>query len=124
MPQDLAVLDTTVQKTHSWIKEVTEEAGWDDKHKGYLALRAVLHALRDRLTVDEAANLSAQLPMLVRGIYFEGWRPAETPVKQRSRDEFLQSVSEHFPDTGDDIDPAGTFKAVFRASPATSPLAR
>jgi uncharacterized protein (DUF2267 family) len=31
----------------------------------------VLHALRDRLTVEEASDLAAQLPMLIRGLYYE-----------------------------------------------------
>src|SRR5690606_36283227 len=110
----LDVIDTTVQKTHIWINDVAAEAGWDDKHKAYLAQRAVLHALRDRLPIDEAADLSAQLPMLVRGIYFEGWRPSQTPKRQRSAEEFLNAVAAHFPNTGDPADPETMVRAVFR----------
>ena len=59
----LAVFDTTLQKTNAWLKEVMDELGSSDRHQAYLALRAVLHALRDRLTVEEVAQLGAQLPM-------------------------------------------------------------
>ena len=71
----LDVFDETIHKTNSWLKEISEALG-SDRRGAYRALRAVLHALRDRLTVDEAAHLGDQLPMLVRGIYYEAWRPA------------------------------------------------
>ena len=54
---------------------------------------AVLHQLRDRLTLEEAIDFGAQLPLIVRGIYHEGWRPSKTPEKLRSRHEFLEGVS-------------------------------
>jgi uncharacterized protein (DUF2267 family) len=54
-------------------------------------LGAVLHALRDRLGVEVSAHVSAQLPMLVRGLFYEGWDPTGTPTRL-SLDEFLERV--------------------------------
>jgi uncharacterized protein (DUF2267 family) len=85
--------DTTVHKTNQVLKEIEETYGWSRelRHQSYSALRAVLHALRDRLTVDEASDLAAQLPLLIRGLYYEGWDPSKVPVKM-SKEEFLDRV--------------------------------
>ncbi|MBE0480137.1 MAG: DUF2267 domain-containing protein [Dehalococcoidia bacterium] len=77
----LSAFETTVHKTNAWLKEIMEEMGWDDRHRAYIALRAVLRALRDRMTIQEVADFSAQLPMLVRGIFYDGWQPTGKPVK-------------------------------------------
>lgn len=92
----LKVFDTTVQVTHVWLDDLMRELGWDDKQKAYHALRAVLHALRDRLSVDCSAHLAAQLPMLIRGFYYEGWHPAKTPNEEHTQDQFLTHVTEAF----------------------------
>ncbi len=76
MTTGLAVFDTTVQETNLWLKGIMEGLHTDDRHLAYLALRATLHALRDRLGPENAVHLAAQLPMLVRGLYYEGWRLA------------------------------------------------
>ena len=64
------------------LKELMEEMSWEDRHQAYNALGAVLHALRDRLTVVEVADLGAQLLMLILGLYYEGWTPGWKPVKE------------------------------------------
>jgi uncharacterized protein (DUF2267 family) len=93
---------TTLQKTGEWLRDIRESLDWDSDQRAYQALRAVLHTLRDRLPVAEAVHLGSQLPMLVRGFYYEGWTPTDKPVKM-SHDEFLCAVAEHFRnDTGAD----------------------
>jgi uncharacterized protein (DUF2267 family) len=108
----LSVFDSTLQKTHRWLKELMDLLEWDDRHKAYLALRATLHALRDRLTIEEAAQLAAQLPMLIRGFYFEGWDPTGKPVKERRVEDFLAHVARELR-REDSIDPEPVARAVF-----------
>jgi uncharacterized protein (DUF2267 family) len=109
----LEVFDTTVHKTNSWLKELMQELHREDRRKAYLALRATLHALRDRLTVEEVAQLGAQLPMLIRGFYYEGWDPTGKPLKIRDKEEFLGLVAEEFR-TDDTLNPELIARAVFK----------
>ena len=90
------VFGTTLQKTNLWVKEISDLLHWEDHHKAYHGLRAVLHVLRDRLPVPEAAHLGAQLPMLVRGFYYDNWKPAATPTKIKTAQEFYDAVRENF----------------------------
>lgn len=90
------VFETTLQKTNTWLREISELLHWDDHQKAYHGLRAVLHVLRDRLPVAEAAHLGAQLPMLVRGFYYDCWKPAHTPAKMKTTQEFYDAVRENF----------------------------
>lgn len=89
----LSVFDTTVQETNTWLNEISSEMGDPRKKVAYHALRGVLFALRDRLTQEEVFDLSAQLPLLIRGIFFEGYHPAGKPAKY-SIDEFIQRVNQ------------------------------
>jgi uncharacterized protein (DUF2267 family) len=115
----LSVFDTTLQNTHTWINDVAAELGWEDKHRAFQGLRIVLHALRDRLTVEEAAHLGAQLPILLSGFYYESWKPATSPTKVRSKDAFLNQVREQlegiqFPLNKLDVSIEQLVRAVFR----------
>jgi len=109
----LAPLERALHTTNIWLKEVTEELGWEDRDRAYRALRTVLHALRDRLTLAEVADLGAQLPLLVRGLYYEGWNPNRTPSVDRTKEAFLAEVASAFADDPDTF-PEGITWGVLR----------
>jgi uncharacterized protein (DUF2267 family) len=87
----LDVFDKTLQTTNIWLNEIVTDLGPDPK-LAYRALRAVLHAFRDRLTVEETAHFGAQLQLLVRGIFYDASQPAGKPDRIRSEEEFLDRV--------------------------------
>ncbi|KRQ08322.1 DUF2267 domain-containing protein [Bradyrhizobium manausense] len=108
----LDVFDETIHKTNSWLKEIAQQLGLE-RRGAYQVLRAVLHCLRDRLTVNEAADLGDQLPMLVRGIYYEGWHPAGKPEKIRSLEDFLDAITSRL-QPQQPVDTEDAARAVFR----------
>jgi uncharacterized protein (DUF2267 family) len=89
--QRLELFDKTVVETYEWIDDVNGALAWNDRHYGLQALRGVLHALRDELTVDQGAKLAAQMPTLLRGIYYESWNPPVEPLHSRQL-QFLTRV--------------------------------
>jgi uncharacterized protein (DUF2267 family) len=107
------LFDTTLQKTNHWLMEIMDELQWDDPHKAYLVLRSVLHALRDRLPVAEAVDFGAQLPMLIRGIYYEGWSLADKPLKIRTQSDFFSHICSEVGNACD-FDPEQATRAVFK----------
>src|SRR3954451_18124744 len=83
-----------VQKTKEWLGDLSRELGTDDEAEAWRVLRAYLQVLRDRLTIDEAAQLAAQFPHLLRGVFYEGFDPGHQPERIRERDELLARLAE------------------------------
>lgn len=108
--------DRTLQKTHGWLNEIGTSLG-DDKQTQFHSLRAVLWALRDRLVIEEAFHLSSHLPTLIRGIYWEDYRPSGKPETYRTREEFLRRVSDLLEGAAP-MDPEAATRAVFAAMQA------
>ncbi|TNC20470.1 DUF2267 domain-containing protein [Amycolatopsis alkalitolerans] len=69
------------QSAGEWLGTVAHHLGTEDRHFTFRVLRAWLHLVRDRLTVDAAAHFAAQLPEFLRGVYYDGWTPAKVPVR-------------------------------------------
>jgi uncharacterized protein (DUF2267 family) len=87
-------VERTVHKTNEWLADLAGELGTDDRDEAWRVFRAYLQLVRDRLTLDEAAQLSAQLPHLLRGIFWEGFDPGHQPAKVRHRETFLALLAE------------------------------
>lgn len=104
---------STLQTTEEWLASLMKELGSEDLEQSYRVMRWTLHLLRDRLTPAEAVHLGAQLPMLLRGLYFEGWVPSQTP-KRGTFGAFLLEVQEHALDSDPQVDPEPRVRAVVR----------
>ena len=108
------IWDRAQSKSSLWVSDLSDELGWANAPLTLLAMRAILHALRDRLPPDEAVELSAQMPLIIKGVYFDGWDPSATPVKARTREEFLALVRTNLGRAARDIDPERLSRAVFK----------
>lgn len=92
----LEVIDHSVQLTHGWINELADILDWKEQGQVLQLLRLVLTGIRDHLPHDESADFAAQLPIFVRGVYYEGWRPSKTPAADRSKEGFIDRIEKHF----------------------------
>ncbi|MFC4127860.1 DUF2267 domain-containing protein [Nocardia rhizosphaerae] len=87
-------LAPTVHTAHVWLRAVADSLDTDDRRFALRALRAWLHTVRDRIGIDSSAHLSAQLPELLRGVYFENWVPSRLPVRHGLREFCAQFARE------------------------------
>lgn len=88
----IPAIEHAVQQAHEWVNELKELLGLPGERSAYAALRSVLQQLRDRMPVKEAADLGAQLPTLIRGIYYEGWNPLHNPKPIHKAEDFVQDL--------------------------------
>jgi uncharacterized protein (DUF2267 family) len=107
----LDVFDKTLQTTHIWLNDIIEVID-PDKQVAWHVLGAVLRTLRDRVPLPVAVHLGAELPLLVRGTYYDQWHPPDQPERYRTLDAFLQRVRDHLV-PGRTIDPREASRAVF-----------
>jgi len=114
MTQQPQIWDKAVQRSSQWLQELANELSWTDLGDTLVALRSVLHALRDRLPINEAAQLAAHLPLLIKGIYYDGWHPSKTPVKARTKEDFLALVKTPLERGVAQADAEQVTRAVFR----------
>jgi uncharacterized protein (DUF2267 family) len=99
--QGLEIIDHAAQTTHEWVGELAGRLDWASKRSALRLLRVTMHQIRDHLQVDALAQFSAQLPLLIRGMFFEGWVPKRTPSKIRSADAFVSAIEDQLGDTDD-----------------------
>jgi uncharacterized protein (DUF2267 family) len=86
-------IERSVHKTNEWLSDLAAQLGTEDRNEAWRLMRAYLRLLRDQLTIDEAAQLAAQLPMVLRGAFYDGFDPGRQ-AKLRERDEFVARFAE------------------------------
>ncbi len=102
--------DAGVQESEVWLRSMMHYLGTEDRQVAYLALRATLHALRDRFEPEDAARLGARLPMALRGVYYEAWQGDGFKGNGSRPQTFIARVCEGIPgDSG--VDPVVAARA-------------
>lgn len=90
-----AAIERSIHKTNEWLHDIESAPGvGTDRDDAWRVLRAFLQLLRQQLNLDEAAQLAAQLPLLIRGAFWEGFDPGDTSGKVRDRSRFLELFAE------------------------------
>ena len=105
--------DTAVQKSNIWLRDIEAAGPLRDRFQAYAALRAVLHALRDCLPPNESAKLSAQLPLLLKGVFYDGWKYSAKPMRL-TREGFQAHMRRSLRDQ-EGLDPSIASRAVLAA---------
>lgn len=107
----LPLFDKSLQSTAIWLGEIQSEIG-PDRAFAWRVLSVVLQNLRDHLPLELSAHFGAQLPMIVRGTFYDRFDPTGLPKKADSAEEFLASVSDGLSGSRG-IDPRDAVHAVF-----------
>jgi uncharacterized protein (DUF2267 family) len=122
---DAGLFDAGVREARDWIADVARETGLDE-HGALTALRVVLRALRDETTARQNSHFAAEMPTLIRGLYFEGWDPGRPRIVDHDRAEFLRRVRAYVGNDDPSFDVArvtvGVFRVLERRMPG--PMAR
>jgi uncharacterized protein (DUF2267 family) len=91
----LEAFDRAIQRANEWLNDLAAELGKDDdRGYAYRVLRCYLHVLRDRVTPEQAADFASQLPLLLRGVFYDGWSPSKTPETYRDADTLLSRLAD------------------------------
>lgn len=87
----LKQFDHALHVANGWLNEIMKTVPVD-RHGAWHILGAVLHTLRERLTLEQTAHLGDQLPLIIRGLFFDQWNPTSKSPKMRTRTDFLTRV--------------------------------
>ena len=84
------------QEGNECMKNLATKQGHPDQiPRTGIILRAVMHTLRERLTISENLHLMAQLPMFLKAVYVDNWKYREKPLQLSTLDEFTEEVKKY-----------------------------
>ena len=75
-----------------FINEVADKLdNCDNPGKAARVLKSILHALRNRITTEESLQLLSQLPLMIKGIYVDGWK-LKNQVRIKNIEDFIDEI--------------------------------
>lgn len=82
-----------VEDVNLFLRQVAQELGEPDNmdHAARVTV-GVLHALRVNISVEESMHLISQLPLILKGVYVDGWNISREMSQSNSLEEFLDDV--------------------------------
>ena len=96
MSTKILALDRAINNTVEWIDDIQDELGWESRDNVYHATKAVLQSIRDRLPFEEVIHLSANLPLIMKGMMMDAYDLKNKPQRIRSIEEFLEYVQANY----------------------------
>jgi uncharacterized protein (DUF2267 family) len=77
-----------------FINKVAREIGHPgDPALAFRITRAVLRALRDRITIEESMHLISEMPMILKAVYVDGWNIAKERENYDTKDSLLREIA-------------------------------
>jgi len=80
------------QKGNQLLNHLAAELGDRSNRRAGRILRTVLHTLRNHLTLEENFQLIAQLPMALKALYIDGWKPGKPKVRGKRKVDFIMEI--------------------------------
>lgn len=86
-----------IHEAHEYFNHLASELGHPNEQKRVVIIwRAVMHTIRDRIHMSEALDLASPLPMILKGMFIEGWKFRDKPLYNfDTLDEMKTQVKAH-----------------------------
>jgi uncharacterized protein (DUF2267 family) len=95
----ISAFSRCAEQAQKWVNELGEDLNWSDARRAYHLMKLVLHAARDWVSAKAVADLSSQLHLVMRGMFFEGWDPQRVSLAYRKRLDFIVRSEADFEDS-------------------------
>jgi uncharacterized protein (DUF2267 family) len=64
----------------------------ENKPRTLRILKAVFHAIRNRISAEESTHFIAQLPMVLKALYVDGWKIGQKTTHRSTHQDFIEDV--------------------------------
>lgn len=93
MKTGIPALEDALRDAQGWLASAGHRINTRSSQVALACLRGTLHTLRAQLDVRRAIEVGERLPLVMRGVFFDGWDPHDAPPPAATKDEFVGRVA-------------------------------